>query len=119
MRLRNAGQCTGGPARRLRPECRKRFDHIYGGRGNMHVNLTTTVARAAAIATVLAAGLGFAPVALATTASIAVPCDTSDLVSAIGAAPSDSTLLLAPDCTYILTSALPTITKHLGFFGND
>src|SRR6266581_5940384 len=85
----------------------------------MHVKLTKTVARAAAMTTVVAAGLGFAPAALATTASISVPCDASDLATAVGTAPTDSTLLLAPDCTYILTSALPTITDHLGFFGND
>jgi hypothetical protein len=73
----------------------------------------------AAIAAAIAVALGAVPAALAAGSAIAVPCDPADLIEAVGTAPSGSTLILAPDCTYVLTTGLPTITGGLGFYGDD
>ena len=47
-----------------------------------------------------------------------VPCSTPALVSAVSGAASGATLSLAQGCTYVLTSALPTVAQDLTINGN-
>ncbi len=76
------------------------------------LGMTTAAATAVTIA-----GLHLTPALAAPTQVISVPCNTSALVEAVATAPSGSTLLLAPGCTYVLDQALPTISKTLFITG--
>jgi len=76
---------------------------------------------AAGAAAVLAGGVisaagGVTPAAAA--AVTEVPCSTPALVSAVSGAASGATLSLAQGCTYVLTSALPTVAQDLTINGN-
>ena len=51
-------------------------------------------------------------------AATLVPCSTPALVSAISGAASGATLSLASGCTYVLTAALPTVSKDLTINGH-
>jgi hypothetical protein len=59
---------------------------------------------------------GVMPAAAATVTG--VPCSTPALVSAVSGAASGTTLSLARGCTYVLTSALPTVAQDLTINGN-
>ena len=87
------------------------------------------VGGAAALATVMATGLAGAPLAAAAPPpGVSIPCNNiAALDAAIVAANADtgpSTIVLATDCTYVLTSAysgsngLPTITEDVQLVGN-
>jgi hypothetical protein len=69
---------------------------------------------AAGAAAVLAGGVMPAAAAAVTE----VPCSTPALVSAVSGAASGATLSLAQGCTYVLTSALPTVAQDLTINGN-
>lgn len=77
--------------------------------------ITARIAGAAA-GGVAAAFLYAAPAAAAGT--VAVPCHSAALASAIGDAASGETLSLAANCTYPLTAALPAIGQDLTIVGN-
>ncbi|MEU6221998.1 hypothetical protein ABZ845_31555 [Streptomyces sp. NPDC047022] len=86
----------------------------------------TTLSGIAALATVLANGVGAVPaVAGGSGSGIPVACDTAALINAINTAPAGSTLVLARHCTYHLNSAyagddgLPPIDKQLTIEGRD
>lgn len=65
------------------------------------------------------AAVGSAPVPMPPgTASFAVPCSAAELASAITSASNGETLTLAQSCTYLLTSALPSISANLSIRGN-
>src|ERR1700691_6224339 len=88
----------------------------------MHVQfpkLTTRVIEltAVAAAAVTIAGLSIAPAQAAPDLTIPVPCSTEALFAAVSSAPSGSTLLLAPGCTYVLDQGLPMINRALTFIG--
>ena len=73
----------------------------------MHVQFPKLMARAGlgAATAVVVAGFGLAPAQAATAVPafpVPVPCSTAALVAAVTNAPSGSTLLLAPGCTYVL-----------------
>ncbi|TVT33934.1 hypothetical protein FNH05_26890 [Amycolatopsis rhizosphaerae] len=60
--------------------------------------------------------------ATAHAATIAVPCDSAALISAIVTSAPGGTLVLAPGCTYTLdnsTGPIPVIDKPLTIHGND
>jgi predicted outer membrane repeat protein len=59
---------------------------------------------------------GVMPAAAATVTK--VPCSTPALDSAVSGAASGTTLSLARGCTYVLTSALPTVVQDLTINGN-
>ncbi len=79
----------------------------------------TVVAAAAAIA---ALGLVPAQAAFAATTAqdreIPVPCNADALVATVGGAHGGSTLLLAKDCTYVLTEGLPLINRTMTLVGS-
>ena len=64
----------------------------------------------------MAVGLTGMPAAAA--AVTEVPCSTPALISAVSGAASGTTLSLAKGCTYVLTSALPTVAEDLTVDGN-
>src|SRR4029077_313005 len=70
---------------------------------------------AAAGTTAVLAG-GVMPAAAAAVTEL--PCSPPALVSAVSGAASGATLSLAPGCTYVLTSALPTVAQDLTINGN-
>src|ERR1022692_158409 len=84
----------------------------------MRVKFTKAAACTGAIATTVAAGLGFAPAAMASSDFTAVPCSSAALVTDLTDATSGSTLLLAPFCTYTVAASLPVIDDSLVIVGD-
>ncbi len=78
------------------------------------------IAAAAGTAAVLAGAMMPAASASASAAAAVtrVPCRTPALVSAVSGAASGATLNLARGCTYVLTAALPEVTRDLTINGN-
>jgi predicted outer membrane repeat protein len=72
----------------------------------------TGTAAAAAI------GLWSGQAAQAMPAVVHVPCSATSLASAIGGAFSGEMLTLTADCTYTLTTGLPTVGQDLSILGN-
>jgi hypothetical protein len=85
----------------------------------MHRKLLRTAAAVAVFGGIGTLGFGSIQTALASPPTYTfVPCPAS-LSSAISAADSGAVLILAPGCTYWLTSALPTVMNELTVVGYD
>jgi hypothetical protein len=77
------------------------------------------LARNAAVALATAAALGAAGSAsAAATLTIGVSCKPAALSAALATATGNETLLLAPACRYVLTSALPAVRANLTIDGD-
>ena len=85
--------------------------------GFMHVGYTRTALAAATAGGLALAGLAWAAPALAAPMARQVPCSPGALSSAISGAADGDVLQLATNCTYWLTSALPSVTVPLTIDG--
>ncbi len=92
----------------------------------MHLKLLRTAARLAVFGGIVTLGLGSAQAAMATVPTyVIVPCSTSALITDLTNPVADTTLMLAPNCTYTLTAAydasdlgLPAIMKAVTIVGS-
>lgn len=80
------------------------------------MNRKTAVVAAAGAAATLAGVM--TPAAASTVTGTPVPCSTKALVGEVSGAADGATLTLAKRCTYVLTAALPTVTRDLTIDGN-
>ena len=85
----------------------------------MRIKLPTMVITAAAAGLAIAAAAPVAAQASPASTTLAVPCSATTLATDITGATSGETLQLAPGCTYVLTSALPSVGTDLTFQGNS
>lgn len=91
----------------------------------MHLKLLRTAARLAVFGGIVTLGLGSAQAALAVSQTyVFVPCSTSALITDMTSPVNDTTLMLAPNCTYTLTAAydatslgLPAVMKAVTIVG--
>ena len=84
----------------------------------MRAKFPRTVITAAAAGLAVAAGPLAAQAASASVSgSVWVPCNATTLATDIAGASSGEILVLTPNCTYVLTSALPDITADLTLRG--
>ena len=78
---------------------------------------TAITAAAAGLAVAGAGPLAAQAASASVSSTVSVPCNAATLAADISAAPSGATLQLARACTYVLTSALPSIGTDLTLHG--
>jgi predicted outer membrane repeat protein len=84
----------------------------------MHLKFLRGMANTVVIGGIVTLGLGSAPAAMAQPV-VDVTCSSSALAAAMTAPTDGTTLELFSGCTYVLTSALPTVDNTLTIAGQD
>jgi hypothetical protein len=101
------------------------WKHLHGGNFSAGSGSRRPVIRLAAAGTAVTAAVGLslagASAALAAPAQglYSVACKVAALNTALGSAPSGSTLVLAKKCTYKTATPLTTVTTNLTIIGNS